>query len=200
MPDRLDVPLPVIHLARHGETEWSLNGRHTGRTDIPLTERGERDALRLAHRFAGLATARVWTSPRLRARHTAELAGFPDAELVDDLAEWDYGDVEGLTTVQYRERVPGWTLFRDGCPGGESLAEVGARADRVIARLRSLPGDTLLFSHGHFSRVLAARWIGLEAAGAAHFFLSTAAVGALGYEHDLDRMVIRLWNDTSHLR
>jgi probable phosphoglycerate mutase len=199
MPDRLDQPLPHVHLARHGETEWSLNGRHTGRTDIPLTERGERDALRLADRFRKLSFARVWTSPRLRARRTAALAGFPDAEVVDDLAEWDYGDVEGLTTVQYRESHPGWSLFRDGCPGGEGLAGIGDRADRVIARLRSLEGETLIVSHGHFSRVLAARWIGLDAAGAAHFYLSTAAVGALGYEHGLDRPVIRLWNDTSHL-
>ncbi len=200
MADRLDIPLPVIHLARHGETEWSLDGRHTGRSDIPLTQRGEQDGQHLAERLQSLALARVWTSPRIRAHRTAILAGFPDAEVVEDVAEWDYGDVDGLTTMQYREHNPGWTLFRDGSPGGESLAEVAARADRVIARLRSLTGDTLIFSHGHFLRVLAARWIGLETAGAAHFFLSTAAVCALGYEHHLDRPAIRLWNDTSHLR
>jgi len=200
MPDRLDVPLPVVYLARHGETEWSLSGRHTGRTDIPLTERGEADALLLGERLKSLHGARVWTSPRIRARRTATLAGFADAEVVDDLAEWDYGDVEGLSTKQYHEMVPGWNLFRDGSPGGEGLAEVGARADRVIARLRSLEGETLIFSHGHFLRVLAARWIALEAAGAAHFYLSTAAVCALGYEHSLDRPAVRLWNDTGHLQ
>jgi probable phosphoglycerate mutase len=197
--DILDIPLPTIYLARHGETEWSRSGRHTGRTDIPLTERGLRDAVLLGKRLKSLTFAHVWSSPRERARHTAALAGYDSTEIVPELAEWDYGDVEGLTSVDYRKSRPGWNLFRDGSPGGESLAEIGARVDRVIARLRSTSGDILLFSHGHLLRVLAARWIGLEAAGAAHFYLSTAAFCALGYEHSLDRPAVRLWNDTSHL-
>lgn len=194
------MQLPVIYLARHGETEWSLSGQHTGNTDLPLTPRGERNAKRLGERLAGTAVDHVFTSPLLRARTTCELAGFGEQAVVDeDLREWNYGDYEGLTTPQIREQRPDWQLFRDGCPGGESVAEIEARADRVIARLRACSGNILLFSSGHFLRVLASRWIGLSAAGGQNFLLSTATLSALGYEHKLDEPVIRLWNDARHV-
>ncbi|MFO0936761.1 MAG: histidine phosphatase family protein [Gemmataceae bacterium] len=191
--------LPIITLARHGETEWSRNGKHTGRTDIPLTARGEEGARLLGKRLNELKYSYVWTSPRARAHRTAELAGFPQAEVVHDLTEWDYGEIEGITTAEYRKSHPDWVLFRDGCPGGESLQAVSLRADRIIARLRLLEGNVLLFSHGHFSRILAARWIGLDADKASCFYLTTAAISQLGYEHSLDRPAIRLWNDAGHL-
>ena len=194
------MPLPVIYLARHGETEWSLSGQHTGRTDLPLTPRGQRNAQRLGERLAGVSVAHCFTSPLLRARTTCELAGFASrAGAEDDLREWDYGDYEGLTTPQIRERRPDWNLFRDGCPGGENVEQIQDRADRVVARLRGLAGDILLFSSGHFLRVLAARWIGLHASGGKDFLLSTATLSALGYEHDLSDSVIRLWNDGRHV-
>ncbi len=146
---------PKIYLARHGETEWSLSGQHTGRTDIPLTERGERNARNLGERLKGTHFAKVLTSPLQRAKRTCELAGFgARAETDAELVEWDYGEYEGKRTADIRKERPGWYLFRDGCPGGESLDAVGARADRVIARLRGVGGDVLLFSHGHFLRVL----------------------------------------------
>jgi broad specificity phosphatase PhoE len=193
--------LPVVYLARHGETAWSLSGRHTGTTDIPLTERGERNARALGDRLQGLAFAKVFTSPLIRAARTCELAGFGAAAEVDrDLCEWDYGAYEGCRTVDIRKESPGWELFRDGCPGGESLAQVGARADRVAARVRAIPGDVLVFSSGHFLRVLAARWLGLEAGAGRYFLLSTAALNELGFEHDMSEPVIRLWNDTQHVR
>ena len=199
MSEPTKTPLPSISVARHGETEWSLSGRHTGRAEIPLTERGEQDAQCLGRRLREMGFADVWTSPLGRARHTATLAGFDDAKVDPDLVEWDYGEIEGLTTATYWERRPGWDLFRDGCAGGESVAEIAARADRVIDRLRSVDRDVLLFSHGHFLRVLAARWVGLGAEHAAAFFLTTSALGALGYEHARSRPAIRLWNDTGHL-
>ena len=192
--------LPEVYLARHGETEWSLSGRHTGRTDVPLTERGERNARALAERLRGLSFAEVLTSPMQRARRTCVLAGFADrAEVVPDLAEWDYGDYEGRRTAEIRRERPDWWLFRDGAPGGESVAAVSARADRVVARLRSAAGNVLVFGHGHFLRVLAARWLGLEPAGGRLFHLSTASLSVLGYEHDLSEPVIKLWNDTRHV-
>jgi broad specificity phosphatase PhoE len=192
--------LPVLHLARHGETAWSLSGQHTGRTDLPLTANGEAQARRLGARLRGRSFARVLTSPLQRAARTCELAGYGGvAELDADLLEWDYGEYEGRRTVEIHAERPDWDLFRDGCPEGESPADVGARADRVVQRVRSVPGDVLLFSSGHFLRVLAARWLGLAPDSARHFLLGTTGFGELGYEHRLDQAAILLWNDTSHL-
>lgn len=188
-------PLPVVTLARHGETAWSLSGQHTGLSDLPLTERGERNARALGERLAGMRFAKVFTSPLQRASRTCELAGFgATAELDGDLVEWDYGKYEGRTTREILSERPGWQLFRDGCPGGESPAQVGARADRVIARVRAVSGDVLLFSSAHFLRTLAARWLGLEPGAGCHFVLGTASLSALGYEHDRAEPVIRAWN------
>jgi len=184
-----------ITLVRHGETEWSKAGKHTGRTDIPLTEVGEAAARRLADRLAGVEYAAVWTSPSLRARTTCTLAGFGKAAVVkDDLAEWDYGDYEGITTKEIRESRPSWFLFRDGCPNGEAAADVGARADRIIAGLRERHDNLLVFSSSHFLRVLAARWIGLPPEGGASFVLDTASISVVTYERDTP--VIRRWNQT----
>ena len=192
--------LPEVYLARHGETAWTLTGQHTGRTDIPLTARGERQARSLAQRLQGAVFARVLTSPLSRARRTCELAGFGgQAEIDADLQEWDYGQYDGRRTADIRQERPGWSLFRDGCPGGESVEAVGARADRVMARLRAVDGDVLVFSHGHFLRVLAARWLGLPAGAGRHFVLSTAALSILGYEHTQDEPALRLWNDDRHV-
>src|SRR5262245_43280192 len=173
--------LPQVWLVRHGETAWSLTGQHTGRADIPLTERGEHEARRLADRLRGRAFAAVFTSPLRRAVQTCELAGFGASATVDpDLQEWAYGVYEGRTRAEILAERPGWTLFRDGCPGGESFAEVGARADRVVARARAVAGDVLLFSHGHLLRFVAARWLGLPPDGARLFHLTTASVSILG--------------------
>ena len=192
--------LPTLYLARHGETAWSLSGQHTGLTDLPLTERGERNARNLGPRLAGLTFAKVFTSPLQRATRTCELAGFAAAAEVDrDLVEWDYGDYEGLRTAEIHEKRPEWQLFRDGCPGGESPDQIGARADRVVSRVRAVKGDVLIFSSGHFLRVLAARWLGLEPVNGRLFMLKTASVSALGYENELSQPVISLWDDTSHL-
>jgi probable phosphoglycerate mutase len=197
MPDKL----PIIYLARHGETAWSLTGQHTGLTDLPLTERGERNARRLGHRLKGLLFSEVLTSPLQRACQTCDLAGFKSPARIDaDLVEWNYGDYEGLTSAEIIQRRPDWELFRDGCPGGESPQQVGERADRVVSRLRAVPGNVLVFSSGHFIRVLAARWINSAAeAPGRHFLLSTASLSALGYERDLSRPVICLWNDDHHV-
>jgi len=182
-----------VVVVRHGETEWSLSGRHTSRTDLALTERGRERAQELAARFAGRRFVLVLSSPLLRARETCELAGFGDAmELCDDLREWDYGDYEGLTTPEIRERDPDWVLWRDGCPGGETPAEVGARADRALARLRSAGGDAIAFAHGHILRVVASRWIGMEPAAGARFALGAGAVSGLGFERDTE--VVARWN------
>jgi broad specificity phosphatase PhoE len=192
--------LPVICLARHGETAWSLSGQHTGLTDLPLTEHGERNARSLAGRLAGLKFAHVFTSPLQRAARTCELAGFAQAAEVDrDLVEWNYGQYEGRTSADICEERPGWQLFHDGCPGGESPPQVGARADRVVGRVRAIQGDVLIFSSGHFLRVFAARWLGIEPAAGRFFSLNTASLSALGYEHSLSEPVIRLWNDTRHV-
>jgi len=196
----MQASLPEVYLARHGETAWTLTGQHTGRTDIPLTARGEHNAMSLRQRLNGVTFAKVLASPLGRARRTCELAGFGDTgKIVADLQEWDYGDYEGRRTADIRQERPDWDLFRDGGPGGESVAAVGARADRVIARLRAIDGHVLLFSHGHFLRVLAARWLGLPAGAARYFLLSTAALSILGYEHTRDEPAIRLWNDTHHV-
>jgi len=193
--------LPIIYVARHGETAWTVSGQHTGRTDLPLTDAGERNARRLGERLKGLTFVKVFTSPLQRAVRTCELAGFGAVAEVDaDLVEWDYGEYEGLTTAEIRVKRPDWRLFLDGCPRGESPTKAAARADRVVSRVRAVQGDVLLFSSGHFIRVLAARWIGIQpAVSARSFMLSTASLSALGYEYDLSRPVIRLWNDTHHV-
>lgn len=192
--------LPTAYLVRHGETAWSLSGQHTGLTDLPLTARGEASARSLAAPLARLAFARVFTSPLLRARRTCELAGFADVAVEDrDLVEWNYGDYEGRRTADILAERPGWKLFRDGCPGGESPADVGARADRVIARVRAANGNVLVFSSGHILRVIGARWLGLPPAGGAFFVLGTASLSALGYEHDASEPVHAFWNDMRHL-
>ena len=192
--------LPVVYLARHGETAWSLSGQHTGRTDLPLTEGGERNGRALGARLRGSVFAKVLTSPLQRASRTCELAGFgAAAELDPDLMEWDYGRYEGRRTTEILADRPDWQLFRDGCPGGETPAEIGARADRVVSRVRAVDGDVLLVSSAHILRVLTARWLGLEAAGGRYLLLSTASLSVLGYEHNLAEPAIRLWNDTHHL-
>jgi broad specificity phosphatase PhoE len=183
---------------RHGKTEWSVAGKHTSTTDLPLLPEGESVARGLQGRLADVDFAQVLTSPRLRARRTAELAGFPDAETDEDLAEWDYGDYEGLTTPEIREQRPDWSLWTDDAPNGETAAEVAARADRVIERALAAEGDVALFAHGHILRVVGARWIGVGADGGGSLGLDTASVGELGFERE--RHVIWLWNDTSHLR
>ncbi|HEV2716476.1 MAG TPA: histidine phosphatase family protein [Terriglobales bacterium] len=189
--------LPVIYLARHGETAWSVTGRHTGLTDLPLTERGKRNALRLGQRLAGSVFAKVLTSPLQRVFRTCELAGFGAiAEVNPDLVEWNYGDYEGLRTAEIHAVRPGWQLFRDGCPNGESPQDVGARADRVVSDVRAFKGDVLIFSSGHFLRAFAARWLGLEPFAGKFFMLDTASLSALSYEHALSSPAIRFWNDT----
>jgi broad specificity phosphatase PhoE len=191
---------PKLYLVRHGETAWSLAGRHTGLTDVPLTEPGERDAHRLGERLAGVAFAKVFTSPLQRAARTCELAGFGSAAETDhELVEWDYGEYEGLRTVEIHAKCPNWGLFSDGCPGGELPDQVGARADQVVSRVRAIKGDVLIFSSGHFLRVLAARWLGMEPGAGKFFMLATASVSVLGYDHRLSYPVIRLWNDTRHV-
>ena len=193
--------LPVLYLARHGETAWSLSGQHTGRTDLPLTDKGKENAARLRDRLTNLKFAMVLTSPVQRAKVTCEIAGFGAVAQVDsNLYEWDYGQYEGRRTADIRKERPDWQLFRDGCPGGETLAQVAARADQVIARVRANGGDVLAFSSGHISRVLAARWLGMDPAAAACFMLSTASLSILSYEHDLAHPAFELWNDTNHLR
>jgi broad specificity phosphatase PhoE len=192
--------LPVITLARHGETAWSLSGQHTGHTDLPLTEHGERQARALGARLHGSSFAAILTSPSQRAIRTCALAGFGTAAEVDpDLAEWDYGRYEGRRTADILAENPGWQLFRDGCPGGEPPSEIGARADRVVARLRAIGGEVLVFSSGHILRVLTARWLGLEVDGGRLIMLDTASLSMIGYEHKLSEPAIRLWNDTRHL-
>jgi broad specificity phosphatase PhoE len=192
--------LPVVYLARHGETAWSLSGQHTGRTDLPLTERGERNARALGERLRGMTFAKVLTSPLQRAVRTCDLAGFGAVAKIDpDLVEWDYGQYEGRRTAEIHAKRPDWKLFRDGCPGGESPDQIGARADRVVGRVRAVKGDVLVFSSGHFLRVLAARWLGLDAAGGRYLLLSTASLSALGYEHHQAEPAIRLWNETRHV-
>jgi probable phosphoglycerate mutase len=192
--------LPLIYLARHGETDWSLTGQHTGLSDIPLTARGQRNATRLGQRLEPFSFAEVFTSPLQRALHTCQLAGFATRAQIDpDLVEWDYGQYEGLRSVEIHEQNPHWDLFKDGAPGGESIADVSARADRVVARVRSVAGNVLLFSSGHFLRVVASRWIALRAATGGSLVLDTAALSIVGYEHTLDHPAIRLWNDTRHV-
>ena len=191
--------LPVIYLARHGETAWSREGGHTGRTDLPLTQQGERNAQLLRERLAGLVFTKILTSPLQRAKRTCELAGFGAVAEVDpDLVEWNYGDYEGLRTADIRKKRPDWELFRDGCPNGESPADVAVRADRVVARTRAMKGNVLIFSSGHFLRMFAARWLGLEPLIGKYLMLDTASLSTLTYEHDLCDPAILFWNDTEH--
>jgi broad specificity phosphatase PhoE len=193
--------LPVVYIARHGNTAWTHSGQHTGLTDLPLTPDGERNAVRLGERLKGMTFAKVFTSPLQRASRTCELAGFGSgAETDPDLVEWDYGEYEGLTSAQILQRNPNWDLFRDGAPEGESPVQIGERADRVVERIRHVAGDILLFSSGHFIRVLTARWLGLgPGVGGRYFLLSPASLSAVSYEHNLSRPVIRLWNDDHHV-
>jgi broad specificity phosphatase PhoE len=182
-----------VFAIRHGETTWSLNGQHTGTTDIPLTDNGCRLAARMRPVLAAKPFSLVLCSPMRRARVTCELAGFGDGAIIDaDLVEWNYGKYEGLTPQQIEEVAPGWLIFRDGCPGGESPEQVGARVDRVIGRLRAVTGDTALFAHGHLLRVFVARWIGLPASGGQHFLLNTGTLCVLGYYHEIP--AVRIWN------
>jgi broad specificity phosphatase PhoE len=182
-----------VFAIRHGETAWSLSGQHTGTTDIPLTDNGRRLAERMRPALAKESFALVLCSPMQRARETCELAGLGDAAVIDsDLAEWNYGEYEGITTAQIQEKRPGWLIFRDGCPGGESPDQVAVRADRVIARARTAYGDVALFAHGHVLRVLGARWVGLPASAGQHLLLDTGTLCVLGYYRDVP--AVRVWN------
>ncbi|MFI5426192.1 histidine phosphatase family protein [Aeromicrobium sp. UC242_57] len=189
-----DSPLheDQLWLVRHGETEWSASGRHTSTTDLPLTEAGEAGARALVGALAGVEFAQVLTSPRQRARRTAELAGFGHAQTDGDLAEWDYGDYEGLTTPQIQETVPGWTIWSHPSPGGESATEVAARLDRIVAKARAVDGKTLVFAHGHSLRALTARWLGLDVSEGRLFVLDTSTLSVLGV--DRGAQVVRRWN------
>lgn len=189
----MNKPLQQIFLVRHGETEWSLSGQHTGLTDIPLTENGRRVAKLFAPLSAKQSFALVLTSPLVRARMTCELAGLGRQAQIDrDLMEWNYGEYEGLTSKQIRVQSPAWMLFRDGCPGGESPEQIGARVDRVIARVRGVDGNVVLFAHGHVLRVLAARWLGLPVVAGCHFMLDTATLSVLSYYRDIP--AVKRWN------
>jgi broad specificity phosphatase PhoE len=192
------APLADVYLVRHGETEWTRSGQHTGLTDLPLTAEGEQQARWLGERLRRLTFDKVFTSPLHRARRTCEIAGFGSgAEVLRDLLEWNYGDYEGRTRKEILALKPGWIVFRDGCPNGESPEQVGARADRVIAQVRQVNGPVALFSSGHFLRTLIARWLGLPVAGAGFFMLGTAALTIVGYDHNnLREPVIRLLNET----
>jgi broad specificity phosphatase PhoE len=186
----------LVYLVRHGETAWSKTGQHTGRTDLALTAEGERQALQLKERLADLEVEHVYSSPLQRARRTGELAGFGERMAVlDDLAEWDYGAYEGLTSTEIRKIRPDWNLFRDGCPKGESPEQISARADRLVARIHDLRADALLFSSGHLLRVLAVRWVEESVLQARILALDPASLSMLGYEHGQDDPVVRLWNE-----
>ena len=195
------MPRPVVWLARHGETEWSRDLRHTGRTEIPLTDAGREQAAVLRDALGEWSFDRVISSPLGRATETCRLAGLGERAVLDDsLLEWDYGDYEGITTATIREDRPGWFLWRDGCPGGESAADVGARVDPLVERLKASEETVALFAHGHLLRVLAARWLGLPPTEGRLFTLNTASISVLGLDSDGDQQVLQLWNDTTHLR
>jgi broad specificity phosphatase PhoE len=197
----MNEKLPVIYLARHGDTAWTHTGQHTGRTDLPLTRDGEFNATRLGERLKGIPFAKVFTSPLRRAARTCQLAGFGAvAETDPDLVEWDYGQYEGLTSAQILQQCPDWDLFRDGCPGGESPTQIGERANRVVQRLRRLDANALLFSSGHFIRVLTGCWLGVGPSGGQYFLLNPASLSALSYEHNLRHPAVRLWNDDRHVK
>lgn len=196
----MSTPLPQVYLARHGDTAWTATGQHTGRTDIPLTAAGEEEARRLGARLHGHTFALVLSSPLVRARRTCELAGFGVQAVVDaDLMEWSYGRYEGRRSTEIHAERPDWNLFRDGCPDGETAADVGARVDRVLARVRQVEGEVAIFAHGHLLRVLVTRWLELSPDHGRYFLLGTAALSILGYEHNRNEPAVRLWNDTSHI-
>ena len=185
-----------VHLVRHGQTAWTITGQHTGRTDLALTSQGEQDARALGPRLKGARFDHVLSSPLQRARRTCELAGFAGAAMLDQgLLEWDYGDYEGRTLADIHKERPEWELFRDGCPGGESVSQISERVDRVVSRVRALQGNVLIFSSGHVLRVLAARWIGSPAALGRQLVLDPTSISVLGYDHHGLDSVIRLWND-----
>ncbi|MFZ4115181.1 MAG: histidine phosphatase family protein [Chthoniobacterales bacterium] len=193
-----------IYLARHGETAWSLSGQHTGRTDIPLTSQGEKNAQQLGKRLEKKSFAHVFSSPLQRAMKTAAIAGFENAVKPEPLLlEWNYGEYEGWTTKEIHQKEPDWLIFKNGCPGGESPDQVATRCDQLIQKIQLLqqetPGETLLFAHAHILRMVATRWLGQPPKSGALYVLSTASLSILGYEHNLSEHVIRLWNDTSHL-
>lgn len=201
-PGRLDErkggDVQELWLARHGQTEWSLSRQHTSVTDVDLTDAGVRQAEALGARLAGNTFDRALSSPSIRARRTAEIAGFGEGlEIDDDLTEYRYGDYEGRTSDEIHRERPGWDLWRDGCPKGETTSQVARRADRVLARLKGEDGTAVIFSHGHMSRVLAARSVGLDGSAGALLMLGTATLSIVGREHG--RLAIRLWNDGSHL-
>jgi broad specificity phosphatase PhoE len=194
-------PLPRLFLARHGDTAWTDSHRKTGRTDLPLNERGEEHARQVGVQLSRFSFGHIFTSPLQRATRTCVLAGFGAAEVDPDLREWDYGRFEGKRTVEILEQQAGWELFRDGCPEGESPADVAGRADRFIARVHKLAGDVLAFSSGHIIRMIAARWLGLPPAAGRSFYCDTASVGVLGFEHSSPaEPMIRLWNYAAHPR
>ena len=194
-------PLPRLFVIRHGETPWSLSGQHTSRTEVDLTPRGREEATRLGGRLGGLAFQQVFSSPRVRARQTCELAGLAATMKIEpDLAEWDYGDYEGKLASEIHQHQPDWNIYHDGCPHGESPDQIAARADRLIARLRVLSGNIALFSHGHFSRVLAARWIGLPVPIASHLIIHTASLGILTFDQNRSMPAIELWNSTGDIQ
>jgi probable phosphoglycerate mutase len=194
----MSVRGPRVFLARHGETEWSVTGQHTGRTDLPLTEEGRRQAKRLGARLAGADFALVLVSPLTRALDTARLAGFGDAAQVDpDLIEWDYGAYDSRTAAEIRQERPGWTPWHGGYPGGETLDELAARADRIVRRVRPVDADVVLFAHGHILRVIAARWLEQPAIEASHYYLATATLSVLAWERETP--VIERWNEACHL-
>jgi broad specificity phosphatase PhoE len=189
----------IEYLARYGVTAWSISGQHTGLTDPPHTKKGGHNACRLGEWLSGLTFAKMFTSPLQRTSRTCELAGFGKGAHIDpEQVEWNYGEYEGQRTADINAKRPEWQLFLDGCPGWETPEQVGSRADRVVKRLREIQGNVLLFSSGHFLRVLAARWLGLEAADGRFLVLSTASLSALSYEHSLSQPAIRLWNDSHH--
>jgi probable phosphoglycerate mutase len=191
----MTTTLPRITVVRHGETEWSANGKHTSRTELPLTPRGVEVARTLAARLNPSAYQHVFSSPRLRARHTAELAGFPTPTILDDLREWDYGDYEGQTTAEIRQTHPHWELFRDGCPGGESVEQATVRFQRLANYLKSLEGEVICFGHGHATRVLAACWVGQLPPFARCLLLGTATIGVLSFDHhNREEPAIAAWN------
>ena len=188
-----------IYLIRHGETDWSLSGRHTGRTDIPLTEQGQIQAKQLADYLKGLGVQKVFSSPSQRAKETCRLAGFLSHAIVDEeLHEWDYGEYEGMTTAEIRKSAPLWTIFSQGAPGGESIGDMGQRVNQVMGRLRSIPGDVLIFSSGHFLRSLAARWLGMPVAFGEHLVLSPASISILGFEKEVPALLA--WNQILYSR
>jgi probable phosphoglycerate mutase len=196
----MSEPLPVVYLARHGDTAWTVSRQHTGRTDLPLIPSGEVNAGRLGQRMQKLQFAKVFTSPLQRSSRTCDLAGFGAAAEVDpDLTEWDYGQYEGLRSAEIHAKDPEWELFRGGCPGGESPGQVGQRADRVIHRVRAIGADVLLFSSDHFLRVLASRWVALPSRAGKYLLLSPASLSGLSYEHNLAHPAIRFWNDSNHI-